>query len=285
MTKTKFIFWDVQHGNATYINTSNNKHIVVDLGTGSNGEKTFSPLLHLKNNYSVKQLESVIVSHPHCDHIDDILNFDELQPKTFSRPRHLSKSDILDGARSMDLPKLKKYVELDKRYNLPVSSETNPLNTDNLGGLEIKMFAPKSCATSNLNNQSLITVFVYRGLKVVIPGDNESCSFNELMKDLSFQKAIKNADVLLAPHHGRDSGFHNDFVSLVNPRLTIVSDGRFGDTSATSRYSAKSRGWKVHSKSKGSKDRKVLTTRNDGVISVEIGIDSSEKAYLSVNIS
>ena len=28
------VFWDVQHGHSTYIRTPNDRHIVVDLGTG-----------------------------------------------------------------------------------------------------------------------------------------------------------------------------------------------------------------------------------------------------------
>ncbi|ODS37411.1 MAG: hypothetical protein A7316_09440 [Candidatus Altiarchaeales archaeon WOR_SM1_86-2] len=31
----EIVFWDVQHGSATYIKTPNGKHIVQDLGTGS----------------------------------------------------------------------------------------------------------------------------------------------------------------------------------------------------------------------------------------------------------
>jgi competence protein ComEC len=44
---------------------------------------TFSPILHLKNNWNVRQLDYVGVTHPHLDHIDDILNFDEVSPKSF----------------------------------------------------------------------------------------------------------------------------------------------------------------------------------------------------------
>ena len=33
------IFWDVQHGHSTYIKTPNNRHIVIDLGTGDYSRK------------------------------------------------------------------------------------------------------------------------------------------------------------------------------------------------------------------------------------------------------
>ncbi len=34
--------WDVQHGNAIYINTPNNKHIVINLGVGEYSGKNES---------------------------------------------------------------------------------------------------------------------------------------------------------------------------------------------------------------------------------------------------
>ena len=77
----KVVVWDVQHGNATYIRTPNDKHIVIDLGIGSyksakSSSSVFSPLLHLQDKYGVKQLDNIIIMHPHTDHIDDIFNFD-----------------------------------------------------------------------------------------------------------------------------------------------------------------------------------------------------------------
>ena len=79
----QFVFWDVQHGSASYIKTPNGRHMVIDLGTGSYSEnKEFSPLTHLKNKYGVRQLDYAVITHPHRDHIDDIFSFGGLSPKT-----------------------------------------------------------------------------------------------------------------------------------------------------------------------------------------------------------
>ena len=37
------------------------------------------------------------ITHPHMDHIDDILNFDLLSPGTLLIPRHLTEDDIRGG--------------------------------------------------------------------------------------------------------------------------------------------------------------------------------------------
>lgn len=288
MSNCTVMFWDVQHGHATYIKTPNNRHIVVDLGTGdySGNNLEFSPLRHLRSNYGVSQLDYVIITHPHLDHIDDILNFDMMSPKVFHRPKQLSNEEVMEGVLDRDRPKFLKYCEINSLYNTPISdnSPNRTSNPDNWGGLKIASFVPSSCNHNNFNNHSIVVVIEYAGSKIVIPGDNENCSFEELLQSQSFRNAIENADILLAPHHGRESGYHLDFINLVNPRLTVVSDGRFCDTSANPRYTAKSRGWTVHRRTGESRERKCLTTNSDGEVLVEFGYNNNQSRFLAVTI-
>jgi beta-lactamase superfamily II metal-dependent hydrolase len=282
------VFWDVQHGHSSYIKTPNSRHIVVDLGTGDYSGKNleFSPLRHLRYNYGVKQLDYVVITHPHLDHIDDILNFDLLDPKVLNRSKQLTNDEVMEGVREKDKAKFEKYCEINNRYSesLALDSPNRVSNPDNWGGLVIQTFTPTTCDHENFNNHSIVVVIEFAEMKVVIPGDNEKCSFDELMGRDSFKKAIENADILLAPHHGRESGFHIDFVNKVNPRLTIVSDGRFCETSANARYSAKSRGWTVHHRNGSSETRKCLTTNSDGEVLVRFGYQSDNTRFLEVKI-
>jgi phosphoribosyl 1,2-cyclic phosphodiesterase len=59
----------------------------------------FSPLLHLEYSYGVQQLDGVVITHPHRDHIDDIGNFDALSPRVLLRPKHLTDAEVLGGNR------------------------------------------------------------------------------------------------------------------------------------------------------------------------------------------
>jgi beta-lactamase superfamily II metal-dependent hydrolase len=188
------VFWDVQHGNVAYIKSPNEKHIAIDLGTGSYGNRDseFSPLFHLKHEWGGDQLNYLIITHPHKDHIDDILNFSR-QPRVLLCPKYLPRQDIMEG--------------------------------------------------------------------------------------------IRDGDILLAPHHERENGYHNDLINLINPRLTIVSDGRFCDTSANSRYSEKSREWLVHRRNSENITRKCLTTNSDGAVFLRFGYDATREKFLYVTIN
>jgi len=282
------VFWDVQHGHATYIKTPNNRHIVVDLGTGdySGNNLEFSPLRQLRYKYDVTEMDLVVITHPHLDHIDDILNFDLVSPIVLLRPRQITNEEVMVGVLEKDRKKMEKYCEINNRYNTDIAeySKNNTAKPENWGGLKIQTFVPTSCDHSNINNHSIIVIIEYATTKIVLTGDNQKCSFDELMSIQSFMAAIKDADMLLAPHHGRESGYNIEFVNQVNPKLTVVSDGRFCETSANGRYSAKSSGWTVHSKSGPSVPRKCLTTNTDGEVVAKFGYNSENRPYLQVTI-
>ncbi len=287
VNQCELYFWDVQHGHATYLKTPNNRHIVIDLGTGdySGNNSEFSPLTHIKDKFGVDKLDYLIITHPHLDHIDDILNIDSLKPKVLNRPKHIPNEHVLDGVREQDVEKFKKYCDINTSYNIPISKDSfdSTSNPQNWGGVNISTFTPTSCDISNYNNHSIVSIFEYAGIKVVIPGDNEKASFDELMLNPDFKSAVRDADVLLAPHHGRESGYVSDFVNLVCPKITVVSDGSFCDTSANARYSANSSGWVVYNRSNGEEnDRKCLTTNSDGEIVIKFGLGESQTPFLNI---
>ena len=280
----RFIVWDVQHGSAAYIKTPNGKHIVVDLGAETSDAGGFSPLSHLKNQ-GVSQLDLVIISHPHLDHINDILNLDQFNPFCLIRPNHLMVDDIWAGNRNADAHVkqiIQKYIEINNRYRFSNTSQNNPLLPENNGGVSIKFFTPKQSSPTNLNNHSVVTVVSYCGVKILIPGDNESSSWDELLKQSDFKAAISGVHVLVAPHHGRESGFHSELFKHFRPLITIISDGRFLDTSATDRYSEITEGWYVNKRGEIPQLRKCVTTRNDGTIHVTIGKNPDGRVFLSV---
>lgn len=298
---TEITIWDVQHGSAAYIKAPNGRHIIVDVGMGSyeNGAD-FSPLYHLWKNYDVKQIDLAILTHPHRDHLDDIDNLTKLNPKVIRFPKHLTRNDIITSqTKQSDIPIYEKYLTL-QEHNAPKFDNRESIldyakrvsewhkkndlkNLDNFGGLQIQTFRAKSCATSNLNNQSILSVFTFATSKIVICGDNESASYNELLQQTDFKNAIQNADVLVASHHGRASGFHNEFVQLVNPQITVISDSSKKDTSVVADYGRISQGWKVFSRTdNSSQQRNTVSTYHDGVVHIKMGYNNNSRPFLEI---
>lgn len=278
--------WDVQHGSAAHIRTPNNRHIAIDLG--DNGDN-FSPLSHL-HAVGIQHLDQVVITHPHRDHMDDIGNFHLLAPTTLWTTRHLSEADIRKGNRPADTEVVNQYLAIRQQYTSPVPPIDVLTAPANFGGAAFQVFSPKPSDVSNLNNHSLVVVVSYAGLKMVIPGDNEAPSWKELLNDTNFVSAINGTDVLLAAHHGRDAGFCAElFEAMGKPRLVVISDGRFGDTSATDRYSKQVIGWTVYDPTGTASQRKCVTTRSDGHVTITFGwqnlANPSQGNFLNVTTS
>ena len=269
--------YNVQLGLAVHVKAPDGKYIVIDLGTGEYGGGNESPLL--KRRYDT--IGYMIITHPHLDHIDDILNFDRNTPITLHRATSITNEEVMVGVRECDKPKFKKYCEINDRYTSPITADTDPSNPDNYGGLSIKLFSTTLCDKDNFNNFSAITVFELAGCRIVVCGDNETESLSILMGRSNFKDAVANADVLVAPHHGRESGYLDEFITLVNPAITIISDTKYSDASAVDKYRNKTRGWKVWNRDDSSSDRYCLTTRSDGNIRVTFG-ESDDPKYNSI---
>ena len=281
----KFITWNVQHGSAAYIQTPNGKRIAIDLGAGADEDASFSPLLYLKREWGISQLDLVVITHPHLDHIEDILNFDNLNPRTLIRPAHLTDDDIWAGKGEAGLEiqqTIAKYIEINSRYIYPCSPQDNPLTPANNGGVSFQVFSPCQSSTTNLNNHSIVIVMEYGGVKFLLPGDNEPPSWDELLARPDFKEAIAGVHVLVAPHHGRESGFHSELFKHFKPLITIISDGRFLDTSATSRYSSVTKGSEIGRQNGIREERKCITTRKDGSIYVEVNRNLYGQSFLNV---
>jgi beta-lactamase superfamily II metal-dependent hydrolase len=281
MSDLQIIIWDVQHGNAVYVRTPNNRHMVFDLGVGdySGNNQLFSPLRELRAKYAAHSLDFVMVTHPHRDHIDDILNFDSFSPRVFCRPKHLSRDDVMKNVRDQDRAKFDKYFEINDAYSVNITGTyDDTIIPDNYGGIKIQFFSTPSLPVDNINNHSIITVLEYLGGKIIIPGDNECSSLDLLMNRNDFKSAILNSDILMAPHHGRESACHDEFLSIANPIVSVISDGSICDTSANPKYSAKSRGWSVHKRSTGQlSERRLLTTNSDGEVYITLGPSSNSQ--------
>lgn len=177
------------------------------------------------------------------------------------------------------------YCNFVESYTADVEPGNSPKSGVPFDGLCVNAYSTSLCDKSNKNNHSSIVVLQLGNAKIVVCGDNESESFEILMRKDSFKKAVENAYVLVAPHHGRESGYYKNFVSLVNPYITIISDTSKGDTSVTEKYANITKGYSVFNRlTFKNEQRKCLTTRNDGNIQVGFGEidDPKYSGYLHI---
>ena len=262
-------FYDVEHGSCTHLVTPNGKHILVDVGSKTDK----SIIAHIKNRFFSYggSIDQLIITHPHEDHIWDIPCMYKLglKPRVLLRPKNAF--DIVPQQNTALHIEIAKYANaMNQEYSQPIASSEDPLFSDNNGGVDIKVISSPSWAEnkSDLNTFSSFVIVEYCGYKFVLCGDNPSSVVNEMLKYnvQGIKTAVSDATVLLAPHHGRTGEFCESFFSLVNPRLTVISDKSIvhgTQEQSSQKYRGRGVRW-------DSQDRYSFTTRNDGTITVEI---------------
>lgn len=269
--------WDVELGLAVHVQAPNGKYIVIDLGS----KDGVAPLQSL----CYKNVGYMVVTHPHHDHFSDIQNIGYAKPDVLWRVKSYSRKELMEGVQEKDKKDFEKYCDFCETYSGTLTTEKDPSSGTPFNGLTAEVFQTTSCDKANKNNFSGIVVLKLGNAKVVVCGDNEKESLEILMKDDSFKEAIADAYVLVAPHHGRESGYYDEFVAKVRPYLTIISDTSKGTTSVTEKYDAYTKGYSVYNCStRRNEDRKCVTTRKDGNIFVKFGEidDPNYSGYLHV---
>lgn len=268
----RITFYDVEHGSCCHIITPNGMHILVDVGSKTNS----SIVQHINRkcfggwgNY----IDELIITHPHEDHIYDIPNLSRLlPPNVLQRPQ--GAFDIVPVCNEPVHVAITKVANaMNGSYNQPVPIGGNPTDATVNGGMQFEIITPSPIWTTkdDLNTFSCIVVVMYGGYKFVLTGDNPASILKEMIR-LNYQGVkdkVRNATVLLAPHHGRVGEFCKEFFDCVNPMLTVVSDKPIVYSTQEETSSLyKGRGVKLYGV-----QRYVLTTRNDGTISFDVGVD------------
>lgn len=230
---------------------------------GKNVSTGWTPTVELTNR-NIAQLDLLAITNFDEDHADGLpeLRKSHIKIRGLWRAKNVEpdrilelKSDIGVGAGIAEL------VAMSKEYCHPI---TTPID---FGNVRRKMFCNPGHLFDDENNLSGLIVLIANGRKIVFPGDLERAGFDCLLEEATFREWVANATILIAPHHGRECSVHEEFLELVSPFWTVISDcGYKYDTQLTiPTYARYSRGAEFRGKT-----RQVLTTRNDGSMSFNL---------------
>lgn len=111
----------------------------------------------------------------------------------------------------------------------------------------------------------------------MFPSDIETAGWQEFLKDQSFLNYLRRTNILIASHHGREGGYCKETFNYCKPHTVIVSDKSvMHDTQNTNLYEQHCSGLDF-----GGNIRKVLTTRNDGKITIDIPATGNYTVYIN----
>jgi competence protein ComEC len=201
---------DVGQGDAILLQV-NNKNLLIDSGPESSSDKVTS---YLKDQ-RVKQLDVVLATHPHEDHIgsmDSIIRSYKILE--FYAPKKTASSKCFESM----IKALK-----NKGLKINIAKAGTALNLGN--NISADILSPITTNYDEINNYSAVLKVTYGSTKFLFMGDGETLVENELIAS----KQDLSANIIKLGHHGSNSSSSLTFLNKVSPSYAIISCGKGND--------------------------------------------------------
>lgn len=262
---TKLHFLNVDEGDCSIIEHENGKVTMIDICCGNieleevatdytttesvggirgnfrQKEHPNNPISYLRKR-GINTIFRYIQTHPDMDHMDGlkelykmvpILNFwdtKNTKKQTFNENDKAGKYLKVDWdcyqylRRSQAKPKA--LFLYDGYKNKYYAEDDNGILKDDY----IQILSPTKELIRNANevgdwnDSSYVLLYYTHGFKVLFCGDADMGTINHLLDNHS--EEISNIDVLIAPHHGRDSDKDFSFLDVMKPELTLMGNAK-----------------------------------------------------------
>lgn len=259
--------WDVAHGACIMLHHRENgvagRLAMIDSGCSAE----WRPSQYIKNVLKRDRIDYLYITNADQDHMSDLhrLSDEGISVGSFGRNRSYTGAQIAEIKRkSGPLSKdAQWYASACDSYCQPVSVPFN----EGMGGIKRYAFCNSYPAFEDTNDLSCAVFIEYAGVKFLFPGDLENAGWRELLKNEAFRNHLSTTHILMASHHGRQSGFCPEVFSICQPLVVLISDKPIAHETqkTTPDYRNIVQGDGVNIFNTKTK-RRVLTTRNDGSI-------------------
>lgn len=210
----KVSFLDVGQGDAALIKTPHEKYILIDGGP----DKKVLEALGQNMLPTKKEIEAIILSHPHSDHvagINYVLDRYKVGKIYMTGVAHSSPDYevFLDKIEKKKIPAEKMFAE--KEFNID--------------GAYFKTFWPKEDLfqkiVDDVNYSSIVFELSYKKNSFLFLGDLSAKGQEEMMGNVNLSKI----DVIKVAHHGSKTGTSQNLLEHIQPKYAVISVGAEND--------------------------------------------------------
>lgn len=200
-------FLDVGQGDAAWLKTPDGWDILIDGGKESEGPGLVSYL----QNHGVADIEVLILSHPHADHVGGLVTVLE----------NMDVDQALTNCQVYSSTIYQTFQDLLISKGIPTTCVRDE-DTFTWGAyISAAAVNPPEPLTSDANNNSVVFRISYGTIDFLFTGDIESEAEDAI---LDRGRTIE-AEILKVPHHGSGSSSTALFLAQVDPELAVISVG------------------------------------------------------------
>lgn len=199
------VMFEVGEADCHLIKYPYNKNTIL-IDTGKNEYKIKNEVIPYLKSIGIKKIDYLIITHGDEDHIGgSITLINNFQVKNV----------ILNKGTFTDLEK-----ELIKNLNkkkIPYQININKINLSNH-----TIYLLNNTKYNNENDNSIITYFTYQKYKFLYMGDVSITTEDNLLENYN----LNNISILKVGHHGSNTSSSKDFISQINPSISLISVGK-----------------------------------------------------------
>ena len=196
-----------------------------------------NPVAYLQD-HSIAGIFRYIQTHPDMDHMDGIkVLFSEGGPANFwDTENRKEMSDDSWATSPYDRADWEFYKNLrdtdpdtdPKRLTLLAGAKGEYFNHEGGDGLYILAPTQELVDAANdsddYNDCSYVLLYRTGGHRIIFGGDSHDDTWEHILDN--YAEDVRNIDLLIAPHHGRDSGRSYEFLDVLRPSLTFFGNAR-----------------------------------------------------------
>lgn len=198
------VMFEVGEADCHLIKYPYNKNTIL-IDTGKNEYKIKNEVIPYIKSIGIKKIDYLIITHGDEDHIGgSITLINNFQVKNV----------ILNKGTFTDIEK-----ELIKNLNkkkIPYQININKINLSNH-----TIYLLNNTKYNNENDNSIITYFTYQKYKFLYMGDASITTEDNLLENYN----LNNISILKVGHHGSNTSSSKDFISQINPSISLISVG------------------------------------------------------------
>lgn len=264
----RLVIWDVEHGACAMLTPRTDEKDGALAMIDSGCTETWRPSSYIRNRLGRQRLDYLFITNADQDHMSDLQglwNEGISVETTFRNPSYTGEELRNIKRKSGPLTQdAQRYALMCEQYNQPVAV---PFNAG-MGGITATTFWSPYPNFADTNDLSLIILVEYLGFKILFPGDLEKAGWKAILQRADFRDAVRDLNLLVASHHGRESGFYPGLFDCCQPSAVIISDKpiQHETQQMVPDYRQVADGG-VYVETTG-KRRHVLTTRRDGWIQI-----------------
>lgn len=197
-------FIDVGQGDAIFIETPR-QNILIDGGECGSGVAGY--LI----SRGVRNLDLVIGTHPHSDHIGGLIEV----------LREIKVKEVIDPGVVHTTKTFEEYLTLIDEQEIKFTEGRAGLSRDLGGGAAMLLLHPASPSSSQLNNASITARVDFGQVSFLLTGDIESAAEREILE----RGGNPAATVLKVSHHGSKDSTTPEFLDAVRPEVAVIMCG------------------------------------------------------------